>query len=64
MTSRGDKALTPQEFYLAQQFRDGCSYEEIARKLNVSRSRVNRVVESIYAKLGVHGKSRLGDYVW
>ena len=64
MKSRGDRALSPQEFYLAQQLRDGRSYEEIARKLNVSRSRVNRVVESIYAKLGVHGKSRLGDYVW
>ena len=58
------EALSPQEFYLAQQLRDGRSYEEIADKLYVSRSRVNRVVESIYAKLGVHGKSRLGDYVW
>ena len=57
-------SLTPQEFYLAQQLRDGCSYEEIARKLNVSRSRVNRVVESIYAKLGVHGKARLGEFVF
>ena len=58
------EALSPQEFYLAQQLRDGRSYEEIADKLYVSRSRVNRVVESIYAKLGIHGKSRLGDYVW
>ena len=58
------EVLSPQEFYLAQQLRDGRSYEEIADKLNVSRSRVNRVVESIYAKLGVHGKAHLGDYVW
>ena len=58
------EVLSPQEFYLAQQLRDGRSYEEIADKLYVSRSRVNRVVESIYAKLGVHCKSRLGDYVW
>ena len=64
MKSRGDKALAPREFYLAQQLRNGCSYEEITRKLNVSRSRVNRVVESIYAKLGVHGKSRLGEFVF
>ena len=58
------EALSPQEFYLAQQLRDGRSYEEITQKLNVSRSRVNRVVESIYAKLGVHGKSRLGEFVF
>ena len=57
-------ALTPQEFYLAQQLCDGRSSEEIADKLYVSRSRVNRVVESIYAKLGVHGKSRLGEFVF
>ena len=44
--------------------RDGRSYEEIIQKLNVSRSRVNRVVESIYAKLGVHGKARLGEFVF
>ena len=42
----------------------GRSYEEITDKLNVSRSRVNRVVEPIYAKLGVHGKARLGEFVF
>ena len=57
-------ALTPQEFYLAQQLTGGCSYEGIALKLNVSRSRVNALVESIYRKLKVHGKARLGEFVF
>lgn len=56
--------LTPQEFYLAQQLVDGCSYKEIAAKLDISSGRVNKVVSLIYSKLGVHSKSKLREFVW
>ena len=56
--------LTPQEFYIAQQLTDGSSYKEIAAKLDVSDGRVNKVVRSIYSKLGVNGKNKLGHFVW
>ena len=55
--------LNPREFYLAQQLVDGCSYKEIAAKLDVSCGRVNDLVRAIYGKLGIHGKAELEKLV-
>ena len=55
--------LNPREFYLAQQLVDGCSYKEIAAKLDVSCGRVNDLVRTIYGKLGIHGKAELEKLV-
>ena len=56
-------ALSPREFYLAQQLVDGYTYKEIAAKLNMSSGQVNNVVAAIYRKLGVHGKADLAKLV-
>ena len=57
-------ALTPREFYVAQQLCAKCAYKEIAAKLNISVGRVNNIVADIYAKLGVHRKEHLQKFVW
>ena len=57
-------ALTPREFYIAQQLCDGFTYKEISEKLDISSGRVNNVVMEIYSKLHIHGKNQIRKFVW
>lgn len=50
-------ALPPRRREVAELLAEGCSYEEIAARLGMSRSTVKKHVGLLYAEAGVHDRA-------
>jgi two-component system, NarL family, response regulator NreC len=57
-----DELLTPREIEVLELLAEGCTNDEIADKLVISRHTVSRHRENLMRKLGMHSRSELVKY--
>jgi DNA-binding CsgD family transcriptional regulator len=58
-----ENELTPGEYMVARRYATGLSHKKIARELGVSPHTVRNQIAHLYAKLGIHDKAALAQYL-
>lgn len=56
--------LSFREFFLSSSIRNGYSYKDISKRMEISPGRVNDLVVVVYEKLGIHRRGELAGKVW
>jgi DNA-binding CsgD family transcriptional regulator len=57
------RTITPREILVARRFAAGLSHKEVARELGISPHTVRTQLTHVYAKLKLHNKAALANYL-